>query len=166
MTRRTFLATLAAFAAFSTVAPHAHAAEPGPVPTFDLRTVTVLETHVDNAPTGIGPGDRFEFVEDLFTWGTQDKVGSDSGDCVLVQVVLDEKKNPQDGEAQCSVTLALPGGDVAVVGHFKFSTPSVELAVVGGTGKYVGAKGWVVGTDLSDEEDPTDKIERLQVYLT
>jgi hypothetical protein len=55
-------------------------------------------------------------------------------------------------EAVATATVKLPGGTVRVKGRFRPSDASaISLAVVGGTGKFAGARGTCVATNLSAE---------------
>jgi hypothetical protein len=89
-------------------------------------------THViDNAPKGrkAGRGDIILFVNPVFDrQGTQ--VGTDRGVCTMYSA----------GESQCDATLALPKGQIVTHG-LQGAKTGFDVAVIGGTGAYAGARG-------------------------
>ncbi|WP_324650649.1 allene oxide cyclase barrel-like domain-containing protein [Georgenia sp. H159] len=88
-------------------------------------------------------GDRNVFEDVLLRNG--EEVGAGSGSCVVTDVDLEV------GEfiLHCDLTYELPGGQIAVQGRTT-NAPEKTLAVVGGTGRYVGAGGEVVFTENGD----------------
>ncbi len=83
------------------------------------------------------PGDGFLVVETLYD-SSGKAVGYDRGECQLIRGT-----SPSNAEAQCLVTLAIPGGQLAVQGIQKWANQSAELAITGGTGQYAGRAGSV-----------------------
>jgi allene oxide cyclase-like protein len=108
----------------------------------ELIAKTVQEAEIDVAPTGeFGIGDGFVFAEDLFD-GSK-KVGEDGGQCTVVRFI----EETQPVTLQCLVTVSLPKGHLTVQGFITFvgeDDDSVSvLAVTGGTGAYMTARGEV-----------------------
>lgn len=147
------LATLAALAA----AGSAQAAPPAP-PAAKTLALTAVQTQVhptDVKPKGPSVGDRTAFSEDLFAPGTPDKpgprLGTDGGECVVTGVT-----KAKQGDAvvsavstQCTATLALKGGQIAVQGLASYGWKAKDrftLAILGGTGGYTGARGTMTVT--------------------
>ena len=96
-----------------------------------------LVEHADTDAT-LDLGAKGDSVGDLLTWSNplfdaadKTKVGSDQGYCVRVSV----------GKSwECSWTNMLKDGQIMVEGPFWDDKDSL-LTIIGGTGKYVGAKG-------------------------
>ncbi|HLT83632.1 MAG TPA: dirigent protein [Phototrophicaceae bacterium] len=88
-------------------------------------------------------GDRNVFEDVLLRHGRE--VGSGSGSCIVTDVDLEAGVFT----LQCDLTYELPGGQLAVQGRTS-NAPEKTLAVVGGTGRYVGASGEVTFTELGD----------------
>lgn len=91
-------------------------------------------------------GDQIVFEDALLRRGTQ--VGAGGGTCTVTAVV------PADPPLalSCQVTYQLAGGQIAAQGRAS-NAPVKTLAVVGGTGKYTGASGELVLTELGNEEN-------------
>jgi hypothetical protein len=86
---------------------------------------------VDNAPKGkkASRGDIIVYANPVFDrQGTQ--VGTDHGVCTVLNT----------SQTQCDATLALPKGQIVTHGLQSAKT-SFEVAVIGGTGAYAGARG-------------------------
>ena len=98
-------------------------------------------THVvDNAPKGrkAGRGDLVLYANPVFDrHGTQ--VGTDHGVCTLLG----------GGRSACDATLVLPKGQI-VTHVLQGTKTSFELAVLGGTGAYAGARGTVTMRGIKD----------------
>jgi allene oxide cyclase len=91
----------------------------------------VGETTVDLTTKGDSVGDMLVFANGIFDAANKTQIGSDQGYCVRTIV----------GKSwECFWTLTLKAGQVTVEGPFLDEGDSL-LAVTGGTGKYVGAKG-------------------------
>jgi hypothetical protein len=103
------------------------------------RTITIKATSkidqvqvVDNAPTGASAGDVLVFTEKLYNaHGKQ--IGSDAATCVSLF----------DGTSLCTGAYKLPGGQVMVQLVQPGPTGTYDQAVVGGTGRFTGARGKV-----------------------
>jgi len=107
-----------------------------PVATMAAERIEVVE-HADTDAT-LDLGTKGDSVGDLLTWSNplfdatnKSQVGSDQGYCVRVAVAK---------SWECSWTNTLKDGQIMVSGSFWDDKDSL-LAVVGGTGKYVGARG-------------------------
>lgn len=98
-------------------------------------------THViDNAPMGkqAGRGDLVLYANPVFDrHGTQ--VGTDHGVCIVLGA----------GESQCDATLALPKGQIVTHG-LQGAKSSFDVAVIGGTGTYSGARGTMTRRPIKD----------------
>ena len=91
----------------------------------------VNETTVDIGAKGDSVGDLLTFANPVFDADDKIQIGSDQGYCVRVV----------GGKSwECFWTLLLKKGQITVEGPFLDVGDSV-LAITGGTGKYVGAKG-------------------------
>ena len=107
-----------------------------PVLTMAAERIELIE-HADTDAT-LDLGAKGDSVGDLLTWSNplfdatnKTQIGSDQGYCVRVLA----------GKSwECSWTNMLKEGQIMVTGAFWDDKDSL-LTVVGGTGKYVGAKG-------------------------
>jgi hypothetical protein len=97
-------------------------------------------TVVDNAPKGktVGRGDIVLYANPVFDrQGTQ--VGTDHGVCTMIGA----------RQAQCDATLSLPKGQIVTNG-LQGLKMTFEVAVIGGTGSYAGARGAMTARPLKD----------------
>ncbi len=86
---------------------------------------------IDLGERGDSVGDMLVFANPVYDAANRVQVGSDQGYCVRVVV----------GKSwECFWTLSLKDGQITSQGPFRDDADSV-MAVTGGTGKYVGAKG-------------------------
>lgn len=91
----------------------------------------VGETTVDLGAKGDSIGDLLVFTNGVFDPANKTQIGTDQGYCVRTIV----------GKSwECIWTLTLKAGQITVEGPFMDEGDST-LAVTGGTGKYIGAKG-------------------------
>ncbi len=105
------------------------AAQAGTTLTFVERAVT--DAVIDTGAPGDTAGDLLAFANPVFDAANTRQLGTDQGYCVRTEV----------GKSwECSWTLTLSGGQIAVAGPFLDKGDSV-LAIIGGTGKYAGARG-------------------------
>jgi hypothetical protein len=120
---------------------------------FELRAVPDnQEGQVDLPPTGPSLGDEFVTADDVVDRSGK-TIGHTNGYCVLTSVVhFDE---------QCAQTLYLRNGSVelAIGAHGGGST--FTLAVVGGTHRWVGARGTAILRAL----DPNANRSKLTLRL-
>ena len=95
---------------------------------------------IDNAPKGkkAGRGDVVLYANPVFDrTGTQ--VGTDHGVCIVLV----------PGQSQCDSTLALPKGQIVTHG-LQGAKSGFDLAVIGGTGAYSGARGTMTMRPIKD----------------
>ncbi|HET6157226.1 MAG TPA: allene oxide cyclase family protein [Dongiaceae bacterium] len=120
--RRTGLAVLFALAPLTAQAASSK---------LDLVERATTDTVTDLGASGDSAGDVLTFANEIYDAKNKAKVGSDQGWCIRVVV----------GETwECFWTLILEKGQITVEGPFNDKGDSV-LAVTGGTGNYVGARG-------------------------
>ena len=106
-----------------------------PLPAM-AHSMTVVERATSDAVTDTGAkddsvGDILTFANELFDKQNKTKVGTDNGYCLRTAA----------GKAwECAWTNSLKDGQISVQGTFLDGADSV-LAVTGGTGKYLGARG-------------------------
>ena len=107
-----------------------------PVVALAAERIELVE-HADTDAT-LDLGAKGDSVGDLLTWSNplfdasnKTRVGSDQGYCVRVSVAK---------SWECSWTNMLKDGQIMVEGPFWDDKDSL-LTIIGGTGKYVGAKG-------------------------
>lgn len=99
--------------------------------TFRVVERATTDTVTDLGRKGDSVGDILTFANQVYDPSNTRKVGTDQGYCVRTVV----------GKAwECFWTLSLQDGQITVEGPFYDAADSV-LAVTGGTGKYLGAKG-------------------------
>lgn len=103
---------------------------------FAKSTLKLVERAATDAVTDVGPqgdsaGDLLTFANEVYDQANTKKVGADNGWCIRTVV----------GKTwECFWTLSLADGQITVEGPFLDAGDSV-LAITGGTGAYVGARG-------------------------
>jgi allene oxide cyclase len=106
------------------------------LPAFAAEQIKVVErpvgeTTVDLGPKGDSIGDLLVFANAVFDGANKTQVGTDQGYCVRTIV----------GKSwECNFTLLLKGGQITVEGPFMDDGDSL-FNIIGGAGKYAGAKG-------------------------
>ena len=95
-------------------------------------------------PSTLAAGDRIILSDRLLRGGRE--VGHDAGVCTITDPA---------GEAICEVVYSLPDGTIAAQ-FINAPPPAKTFAVVGGTGRYAGARG--TGT-LLEHEDQTGVLD-------
>ena len=91
----------------------------------------LTDATLDLGAKGDSVGDIMTWANPMFDAGNKTQLGTDQGFCIRVLV----------GKSwECTWTTTLKDGQISVEGSFKDEGDSV-LAVIGGTGKYAGAKG-------------------------
>ena len=109
------------------------------------KTIRIVERATTDAVTDTGKkgdsaGDLLTFANAVYNAQNTKKVGSDDGWCIRTAV----------GKSwECAWTNTIAGGQIMVAGPFLDAGPS-KLAIVGGTGMYAGARGWM---DLKARND-------------
>jgi hypothetical protein len=129
-------------------------AAPGPQTMSFVETDTVFVGTggfpTSNAPPAVGEG----FVTDgtLSKWAGTTK-GAGVGHVRVVCTVTSVNLTTSAGTVwtQCQVSLFLPAGVIEVSGPLSLSAPSNELPIVGGTGAYVGAQGYVTHRSIGGQ---------------
>jgi allene oxide cyclase len=98
---------------------------------FTVVERAITDTTADTGPAGDSLGDVLAFGNPIYNAGNTVKIGSDNGSCIRTAV----------GAAyECNWTTTLAGGSLVVEGPF-YDTHDSQLAIIGGTGRYVGASG-------------------------
>jgi hypothetical protein len=106
------------------------------LPALGAEQLKVVERALTDATLDLGlkgdsVGDLLTFANPVYDAANKKQLGTDQGYCVRVIV----------GQSwECFWTLTVKGGQITVEGPFLDVGDSV-LAITGGTGKYVGAKG-------------------------
>ena len=136
-----------AFAADSP-APHDPAARASAPPTGTLQIVLRQQSFrfVDLPPKRAGEGPPSPGDHSIITYRVLDASGAKPlGRADFVCTALDRRGEHE----QCAGTLALPDGQLALQGD------ADNVAVVGGSRAYAGARGTATGTDHADSVDVT-----------
>jgi hypothetical protein len=155
---RKALALLGAFVAVLAIAVTAASGISRP------QTFSVLEIDQSDASTNIGfdfqrepkPGDRFAFKSGLYKWAGVKRgarIGYDNGLCTFTRVATPLTEH-STLTAHCVAGFHLPAGGVVAEGFLEL-TPgplNVDVPVVGGTGAYANARGWVHVHDIGAED--------------
>jgi allene oxide cyclase len=106
------------------------------LPAFAAEQIKVVErpigeTSIDLGTKGDTVGDMLVFANGVFDAANKTQVGTDQGFCVRTLV----------GKMwECNWTMVLKDGQITVEGPFADAGDSL-LSIIGGTGKYAGAKG-------------------------
>jgi hypothetical protein len=101
-------------------------------------TIRVVERATTDAVTETGkkgdsPGDLLTFANKVYDSANAKAVGDDDGWCI---------RTVAGKSWECAWTTTLAGGQIMVAGPFLDAGPS-KLAIVGGTGGYKNARGWM-----------------------
>ena len=115
-------------------------------------TITVVERAINDTPIDLGDpgdsiGDLIAFGNPVFDEDNEQQVGQGQGSCVRTVV---------GASYECSFTVILPDGQLAVQGPFEDDGESV-LAITGGTGAYAGASGEMGLSVFEDPETPNEE---------
>lgn len=123
------------------------------------RTLNILEIDESDQSVNLGfdfqrlprPGDQFGFKSGLYTWSGANRgarVGHDEGHCIFVRVTGGEQ-NPSI-DAHCAASFSLPGGTVLAEAFLRLPEGPLiaDIPVIGGTGAYANARGFVHIRDL------------------
>jgi hypothetical protein len=124
------------------------------------QTFTLLEVDESDASTNLGfdfqraprPGDRFAFKSGVYKWAGVKRgarIGRDEGLCTFIRVSAEVHQN-FSASGHCAAGIHLPAGEVLVEGFIEFTDgPSAfDVPVVGGTGAYANARGFVHIRDI------------------
>jgi allene oxide cyclase-like protein len=96
-------------------------------------------------------GDRFGFTSGLYKWAGRKRgarVGRDEGICTFLKASASEQDF--SAVAHCIAEVYLPAGQIVVEGFARFSESATlfTLPVIGGTGRYANARGYLRVSDL------------------
>lgn len=109
-----------------------------PLAAFGGEKLTVVEhaanettTHVTASKAADAIADQLTFANPVYDAADKKQIGSDVGHCVRIEV----------GKSwDCYLTVILKDGMITIAGPF-YDTGDSTFVVIGGTGKYAGAKG-------------------------
>jgi allene oxide cyclase len=101
---------------------------------FTVVEHAITDTVADTGPKGDSLGDVLAFGNPIYNAANRMKIGSDNGSCIRTAVAK---------AWECSWTTTLAGGSLVVEGPF-YDTKDSVLAITGGTGKWMGARGQMV----------------------
>jgi hypothetical protein len=128
--------------------------------TFHLVEKQVGFNFIDNPPRQ-GPnqppllGDQFAFTSDLLT-KSDAHAGSLSATCTVAQ-------GGMHASGPCYGLFALRGGQLMAMARFTFSNGPDEVVIVGGTGVYRGATGYVTSVSRGENSPFTDDTFHIQL---
>jgi hypothetical protein len=105
--------------------------------TLVVRLQNATSTYVDNLPTGTSQGDELAVEGQLVS-----RTGAGAGKLEVRETVTGLGPNT-GGRIHLTFTAMLAGGQISGTGVTRFNSGTPALAVVGGTGKYLGAHGEV-----------------------
>lgn len=122
--------------------------------TIRLTASAFADKEFDVDPSDLSLGDYFVATEDLFR--RAEKVGAAHAACTITRLEP-ATGTPETGAVQCVVSLVLPEGQITAQGARMFSLdaqepPNFVLAITGGTGAYIGARGSVHIVDLNETD--------------
>jgi hypothetical protein len=141
-----FITVAAALAAIAILGPSAAAAAPGHAYVVHFSPQNI----VDTGAKGLSAGDLIVSHDVLFRGGK--RVGRAALTCTIT--------DPKAPEGVCSVTWALPDGTVS--GQFLNSPPPRKVvAITGGTGAYLGARGQAVVVESAKNQTGTLRFSFL-----
>jgi hypothetical protein len=136
--RRNLMCTAAAAAAavllFGVVSGSAAVNDADSATTF---TVIQTTTSMHLPPDGISPGSTITFTADATAKGRP--VGTSQAACVIVA----------GASAQCQGTMFTRRGQIQAQGPIDIASPSSTVAIVGGTGAYKSARGFISRKQLT-----------------
>jgi hypothetical protein len=102
-----------------------------------VRLQDTTATYVDNLPTGTSQGDELAVEGQLVS-----RTGTGAGNLEVREVVTGLGPTT-GGRIHLTFTAMLAGGQISGMGVTRFNAATPALAIVGGTGKYLGAHGEV-----------------------
>ena len=108
-------------------------------------------------------GARFAFTNGLYKWAGRKRggrVGRIEGLCTITKIDL----AVHGATVACTATAFLPSGELQAQGTLVFtekSGPTNYISIVGGTGAYAGARGYVKSTNLGDSNNSNDEFHLL-----
>jgi hypothetical protein len=105
--------------------------------TLVVRLQDATSTYVDNLPTGTSQGDELAVEGQLVS-----RTGAGAGNLEVHETVTGLGPDT-GGRIQLTFTAMLAGGQISGTGTTRFNKATPALAIVGGTGRYLGAHGEV-----------------------
>ncbi len=154
-TRMIGLSALFALALFS--APNAHSADPS-TETFTVYEDAPKMSQLDLGEKGNSPGDAYHFLAPLRSKPGGPVTGEVLGSKTLIKLTTDAKSNAEKRGTVLFFTFGNDQDQIVVFGVSDYSPTAGEFAadkpvvrpVLGGTGKYMGARGQLTSTRNSD----------------
>lgn len=128
--------------------------------TLHLVEKQVAFNFIDNPPRQ-GPnqppliGDQFAFTSDLLTKSGA-RAGSLSATCTVAQGGIHTS-------GPCSGVFALKGGLLMGMARFTFSNAPSEIVILGGTGVYRGASGYITSVGRGENSPYSDDTFHIQL---
>jgi hypothetical protein len=145
----TITAAVVTLAAATLVGTATGSGAAAPAQHFTLGATTTHETLLDLGTAEDPTGSQFVSAHDLSRG--EKMVGHDGASCQIIDVV-----GPEQLRVQCVASLSLPQGQLTAQGLNTVSeddsTPLV-LAITGGTGRYTGAAGKIVVSQLDQQHN-------------
>jgi hypothetical protein len=115
----------------------------------------------ENGPPTLG--NRFAIASTLYKWAGRKRgarVGRLDGLCTVTKLDVAARS----ATVFCDATIYLPAGQLVAVATLNFSErsgPTFQVPIVGGTGAYAGARGFVKVTSLGDSDNSNDEFHLL-----
>jgi Dirigent-like protein len=128
--------------------------------TFHLVEKQVAFNFVDNPPRQ-GPdqpplvGDQFAFTSNLLTKSGA-HAGSVSATCTVTRGGI-------HASGPCSGIFGFKGGQLMVMARFAFSNAPNEIVILGGTGVYRGATGYITSVSRGENSPLSDDTVHIQL---
>lgn len=163
--RITLVAALAAAVSLVALSPASALTRPQ---VFSLLEVSGPDTNLGpgNGFDHGGPptlGDRFVITSTFYKWAGRKRgahVGRLEGMCTITKLDV----AAQSASTFCTVTIYLPAGQLLAAAQISFSPksgPSFLVPIIGGTGAYAGARGYVKSTNLGESDNSNDEFHLL-----
>lgn len=109
---------------------------------------------VDLAHNGLRLGDRISSRAPVLDESQSERVGTAYLQCLVHSRIID----PDRGLWNCNYVLELADGDIILQGMDPRGPGEYEMAVIGGTGSYSGARGDATFTDVGYDSDTYTSI--------
>jgi hypothetical protein len=165
--RITLLVALAAAAAVAVVTASPASALTRPQ-VFSLLEVSGPDTNLgpgNGFESGGAPtlGDRFAIQSTLYRWAGKTRgarVGRLEGLCTITKLDI----TAQSATTFCNATIYLPAGQILAMANLIFSPrsgPTFHVPIVGGAGRYAGARGFIKVTGLGNSDNSNDEFHLL-----
>jgi hypothetical protein len=151
----------AAIVCASVWASTAGAAKPQTINLLEVGTVFVGMGGLDvnfNVPPKIGQG--FVIGSDFYKWNGAKRgarVGTLNGTCTFVT-----DPTAPGGKTLCTAVANLPSGKITAIGVIP-NTKTFRIPIVGGTGSYVGAQGYVEVTNGIGGDDSNKSNDKFVI---